>query len=152
MEPPTKRRRVSSTHDHDSYDSEYPSGPPEGSKNANLDINLQNARIQLDMRLKSTFEAIFAKYSQDFTGIGDEIDLETGEVVINNGHLEGMRDEQDVGEETSDMPPNLEEEPNDNLADDQADDEGESDDDDHLGMVTAPAFPSILRGDYEGGN
>ncbi|KAI9763629.1 MAG: hypothetical protein M1835_007765, partial [Candelina submexicana] len=45
----------------------------------------------------STFESIFEKYSKDFSTVGDEIDLETGEIVINNGHLRKMRDEQDAG-------------------------------------------------------
>ena len=44
-------------------------------------------------RLKSRFESIFAKYERDFTGVGDEIDLETGIIVVDNGHLEGMQHE-----------------------------------------------------------
>src|SRR5450756_2287615 len=51
------------------------------------DADLQQKRARLDYKLKSTFEAIFEKYGQDFEGVGDEIDLETGEVVVNNGHL-----------------------------------------------------------------
>ncbi|KAH9840504.1 Centromere protein Scm3 [Teratosphaeria destructans] len=51
-----------------------------------------------DARLKDRFEAIFEKYSRDFTGVGDEIDLETGEIVVDNGHLENMQDEADAGD------------------------------------------------------
>lgn len=61
------------------------------------DLILKTSRHANDMRLKSKFESIFAKYSQDFTQVGDEIDLETGRIVVDNGHVAGMRDEQDVG-------------------------------------------------------
>ncbi|EKG11922.1 SANT domain DNA binding protein [Macrophomina phaseolina MS6] len=49
------------------------------------------------MRLKNTFEHIFEKYSRDFSGIGDEIDLETGEIVVDNGHIAQLQDERDTG-------------------------------------------------------
>ena len=58
---------------------------------------LQQRRAELDNRLKSTFESIFTKYERDFDGIGDEIDLATGEIVVNNGHLIEMMDERDAG-------------------------------------------------------
>ena len=57
--------------------------------------DLKNRKIQNDLRLRSTLEAIFEKYSKDFSQVGDEIDLETGKIVVNNGHLLSMRDEQD---------------------------------------------------------
>ena len=56
-----------------------------GSETDSLD--LQKARHQNDLNLKSIFENIFAKYENDFTEVGDEIDLETGELVVNNGHI-----------------------------------------------------------------
>jgi Centromere protein Scm3 len=62
------------------------------------EVDLQQKRAQLDYKLKSTFEAIFEKYGQDFAGVGDEIDLETGELVVNNGHLLDMHDERDAGD------------------------------------------------------
>ena len=40
-----------------------------------------------DNNLKSRFEEIFQKYEKDFTGIGDEIDLLTGQIIVDNGHL-----------------------------------------------------------------
>jgi hypothetical protein len=52
-------------------------------------------RQKNDERLKSRFERIFEKYEYDFDGVGDEIDIVTGEVLIDNGHLETMRDEED---------------------------------------------------------
>jgi hypothetical protein len=62
------------------------------------DAELQQRRARLDYKLKSTFEAIFEKYGKDFDGVGDEIDLETGEIVVNNGHLLEMHDERDTGD------------------------------------------------------
>jgi len=62
------------------------------------DAVLQATRAQLDNKLKSKFEAIFEKYGKDFTGIGDEIDMRTGEIVVNNGHIAEMQDETDAGD------------------------------------------------------
>ncbi|CAG8975297.1 hypothetical protein HYALB_00008081 [Hymenoscyphus albidus] len=61
------------------------------------DSELQQKRMQLDFKLKSTFESIFEKYGKDFEGIGDEIDLGTGRIVVDNGHLSAMRHERDAG-------------------------------------------------------
>ena len=58
---------------------------------------LERDRRDNDQKLRSRFEEIFSKYERDFTGIADEIDLETGEIVVDNGHLEHMRDEGDAG-------------------------------------------------------
>ncbi|PQE22067.1 hypothetical protein CJF31_00010696 [Rutstroemia sp. NJR-2017a BVV2] len=64
----------------------------------NPDEELQQKRAQLDFKLKSTFEAIFEKYGKDFDGVGDEIDLRTGEILVDNGHLAEMQDERDAGD------------------------------------------------------
>ncbi|OQO00329.1 hypothetical protein B0A48_13676 [Cryoendolithus antarcticus] len=63
------------------------------------DPDLQQVRRKNDSKLKSRFEHIFAKYEKDFTGVGDEIDLDTGEIIVDNGHLESMRHEVDPGKE-----------------------------------------------------
>ncbi|EXJ92757.1 hypothetical protein A1O3_01309 [Capronia epimyces CBS 606.96] len=63
-----------------------------------LDADLGALRYRNDNLLKLRFESIFEKYSHDFTGVGDEIDLVGGEIVVNNGHLESMEDETDTGE------------------------------------------------------
>ncbi|KAB8266251.1 hypothetical protein BDV32DRAFT_115345 [Aspergillus pseudonomiae] len=63
------------------------------------DIDLQEARAQNDQRLKSIFEGIFEKYGKDFTDVGDEIDLQTGKIVVDNGHIQAMQEEDDTGEE-----------------------------------------------------
>lgn len=78
MEPPFKKRRLS------------------GSSHPEIDLHAR--RAQNDLRLKSIFESIFEKYGRNFDGIGDEIDMETGEIVVNNGHIQGMTSERDAGE------------------------------------------------------
>lgn len=60
-------------------------------------VEIFERRARLDLRLKSRFESIFEKYGKDFSGIGDEIDLETGEIVVNHGHVDGLREETDPG-------------------------------------------------------
>lgn len=55
----------------------------------------KKARIQ--QKLRSAFDSIYEKYGQDFTGIGDEIDLETGKIVVDNGHVQRMVREGDNG-------------------------------------------------------
>ncbi|KAI1618462.1 hypothetical protein EDD36DRAFT_32226 [Exophiala viscosa] len=64
-----------------------------------LDEDLGTLRSRNDKLLKSRFESIFEKYSRDFTGVGDEINLWTGEIEVNNGHLHGSRNETDTGAE-----------------------------------------------------
>ena len=53
-------------------------------------------RLNLQSQLKTRFESIFDKYGRDFTGVGDEIDLESGQVIVDNGHLVAMLNEHDV--------------------------------------------------------
>lgn len=60
----------------------------------------RSARRNLQQKFKSKLESIFERYSQDFTDIGDEIDIASGEVVVDNGHLLSMENETDLyGEE-----------------------------------------------------
>ncbi|KAH8429974.1 Myb-like DNA-binding domain protein [Aspergillus melleus] len=93
MEPPSKRPRLSfAAQDEDGADDADDAD----------DVDLQEARFQNDQRLKSIFEGIFQKYEKDFTEVGDEIDLQTGNIIVNNGHLQGMDDERDTGEKESD--------------------------------------------------
>lgn len=65
------------------------------------DQELQQKRARLDYKLKSTFESIFEKYGKNFDGIGDEIDLYTGEILVDNGHLKAMQDERDAGDKVA---------------------------------------------------
>jgi hypothetical protein len=74
MERPAKRPRLSL--------------PEQGTRLLD-DLDVQEARARNDLRLKTLFEGIFEKYGRDFSDIGDEIDLQTGEIVVNNGHVVG---------------------------------------------------------------
>lgn len=58
---------------------------------------LAEKRRRNDARYSRTLDAICERYGQDFTDVGDEIDVETGEIVINRGHIQGMQDERDIG-------------------------------------------------------
>lgn len=96
--------------------------------------DLAQKRAQLQYKLKSQFEAIFDKYERDFDGIGDEIDLRTGDIVVNNGHLLDMQHERDAGDGVSgrsmvrtwtaepklDVSSSLEEEEGEDISDDYA--------------------------------
>jgi hypothetical protein len=101
--------------------------------------DFQQKRARLDYKLKSTFEAIFEKYGRNFDGVGDEIDLATGEIVVNNGHILEMLDERDAGdvdgtqsvptevtEESGDMPSSIIEE----ISDSDEEEEGDEASDD----------------------
>lgn len=104
MEPPSKRTKVARApyddHDDDEVDDD------ELSLSAIQFATRQDPMYQLDkkraksaFRLKSRFEHIFEKYEKDFEGVGDEIDLRTGEIIVNNGHLQSLDDEQEKSED-----------------------------------------------------
>lgn len=78
---------------------------PRGSpSDGEIDLHSLDRDRQLSrLRLKSTFEDIFTKYEFDFSNVGDEIDLDTEEVIVDNGHLSGMLDEHDVGRAVADQ-------------------------------------------------
>ena len=61
------------------------------------DEGLHEGRARGTLKLKSRFESIFDKYGRDFTGVGDEIDLETGRIIVDNGHVASMKHEKDAG-------------------------------------------------------
>jgi Centromere protein Scm3/Forkhead domain len=73
------------------------SGPVNHSPTAELDQELFAAKARNNSHLKSRFESIFDKYERDFTGVGDEIDVFTGEIVVNNGHIRRLLHETHVG-------------------------------------------------------
>ncbi|KAL4902614.1 hypothetical protein BDW74DRAFT_61314 [Aspergillus multicolor] len=77
MEAPLKRKRISLS-------------PGSENEYETSDVDLQEARAQNDLRLKSIFEGIFKKYGRDFTDVGDEIDLQTGNITVNNGHIDAL--------------------------------------------------------------
>lgn len=73
------------------------------SPGAALDDDLGSLRYRNDSLLKSRFESIFEKYSKDFSGIGDEVDLMSGEIIVDNGHLHSIRAETDTGVDEEDV-------------------------------------------------
>lgn len=106
MNLPPKRPRLSFTELTNDYGSDSDSNetpathqqtPTEYNDDANQ-VDLQEARFHNDQRLKSIFEGIFEKYEKDFTDVGDEIDLESGSILVNNGHIATMDGEGDTGE------------------------------------------------------
>src|SRR6478735_11918478 len=100
MEPPTKKRRQGSSAQKEvqdeSDDDELASHPQEIRMRRDPDIQFALKRANANQKLHATMAHIIEKYSRDFEGIGDEIDMNTGEIVVNNGHLSNMRDEGDV--------------------------------------------------------
>ncbi|KAF6838315.1 hypothetical protein CMUS01_04698 [Colletotrichum musicola] len=100
MEPPAKRARTGPSllgqQQNDEVD-ELNYEPEEVSQMRDPGYQFEQSRAFAAFKLKSTFEHIFQKYERDFTGIGDEIDLRTGQIITNNGHLERMRNERDTG-------------------------------------------------------
>ncbi|KAK6504073.1 hypothetical protein TWF506_002287 [Arthrobotrys conoides] len=58
-----------------------------------LQIEHENSLRQSAQRLKTSWEDICRRYGRDFEGKGDEIDIRTGEVVVDNGHLRGLKED-----------------------------------------------------------
>lgn len=59
--------------------------------------DIDRVRRNNDLRLQGRWEAIFEKYDRDFSEVADVIDLRTGQIVVDNGHLRNMRNERDIG-------------------------------------------------------
>ncbi|KAK8064866.1 hypothetical protein PG994_007504 [Apiospora phragmitis] len=99
MEPPAKRLKVGQPPRDDpqneANDDELSLPPGEFEARQDPLYELDKSRAKAVFKLKSRFESIFDKYERDFDGEGDEINLHTGEVIINNGHLQSLEDEQD---------------------------------------------------------
>ncbi|KAI4202456.1 MAG: hypothetical protein LQ350_002539 [Teloschistes chrysophthalmus] len=83
MEPPYKRRRLLEPTETDAELTEP-------------DAELYKKRTRNTLKLKSRFESIFDKYGKDFGDAADEIDMETGEITVDNGHVWNMLGETDV--------------------------------------------------------
>lgn len=66
-------------------------------QNGGYDPQLENVRMESIRKIRGRFEHIYQKYGKDFEGVGDEIDMTTGVVVVNNGHLQNMEHEVDAG-------------------------------------------------------
>ncbi|BFZ55925.1 hypothetical protein PYCC9005_002966 [Savitreella phatthalungensis] len=63
---------------------------------------LEEAQRLSSNRFKDRMEDIFNRYSKDLTGVSDEIDIRTGKLIVDNGHLETLDDVADEDEEDED--------------------------------------------------
>ncbi|KAH8204985.1 hypothetical protein TruAng_000868 [Truncatella angustata] len=108
MEPPAKRARTGPAawddgDDEEANDDELTLSAVQFDARQHPMYQLDKRRARSAFKLKSTFEDIFVKYGKDFDGVGDEIDLRTGQVVIDNGHLQSLEDkDQDKSEDEED--------------------------------------------------
>ncbi|KAL9033408.1 MAG: hypothetical protein Q9180_005961, partial [Flavoplaca navasiana] len=115
------------------------------------DAELHERRLRNNQKLKSRFESIFEKYSKDFSGIGDVIDFEKDEIVVDNGHLRDMTDEKDPGNGLSSQPTSKDppsEIPSDTLPIEHVipdSQDYESDENDPLGILEDAFTTSIQR-------
>ncbi|KAK7223683.1 hypothetical protein V2G26_011686 [Clonostachys chloroleuca] len=100
MEPPTNRSRLAQliaegAQDEDGDELNFQ--PHEVSEMRDPDVQLAKKREAVGNRFQAAMSSIFDKYGRDFEDIGDEIDFETGEIVVDNGHLANMRYDGDIG-------------------------------------------------------
>ncbi|VUC37764.1 unnamed protein product [Clonostachys rosea] len=100
MEPPTNRSRLAQliaegAQDEDGDELNYQ--PHEVSEMRDPDVQLAKKREAVGNRFQAAMSSIFDKYGRDFEDVGDEIDFETGEIVVDNGHLANMRYDGDIG-------------------------------------------------------
>ncbi|CCC10276.1 hypothetical protein SMACR_02853 [Sordaria macrospora] len=93
MERPSKRPRTGPApfDDEEVVGDELNHQPEEVNQLRDPGYQLEKARSYAAFKLKSAFENIFEKYGKDFDGIGDEIDLRTGEIVVDNGHIKSLK-------------------------------------------------------------
>lgn len=112
MEPPAKRQKGNKylVDDTNEDDDELTLAPEELNQKRDPSFQLEQGRALAANKLKFRLEEVIAKYSRDFTGIGDEIDLVTGEVVVDNGHVRSMRSEKDTGDGADDVDEDSDEE------------------------------------------
>ncbi|KAK3397830.1 hypothetical protein B0T20DRAFT_413452 [Sordaria brevicollis] len=93
MERPAKRSRTGPApfDDDEVVGDELNHQPEEVNQLRDPGYQLEKARSYAAFKLKSAFENIFEKYGRDFDGIGDEIDLRTGQIVVDNGHIKSLK-------------------------------------------------------------
>lgn len=111
MEPfPKRQKTAQSPADTNEDDDELTVAPDELNRRRDPSFQLERGRALAANKLKFRFEEVIAKYSRDFTGIGDEIDWMTGELVVDNGHVRSMRSEKDTGDGGEDVDEDSDEE------------------------------------------
>lgn len=98
MEPPPKRQRLGLGPIETEGEDELDFDPVELNQMRDPAYQFELARDNALYKLQSRFENIFAKYGRDFTGIGDEVDLVTGQILVDNGHLQSLQSVKDTDE------------------------------------------------------
>lgn len=53
-------------------------------------MDLQKQWRSNEKRLQRNFESIISRYSKDFRLVGDEVDLLSGEIIVNRGHIASL--------------------------------------------------------------
>lgn len=100
MERPAKRQRVNAPLEEkvkslkDAFIEEDHVGNGDGAKEGKetlTDDDFHRRKSQNDARLKSTFDLLFEKYSQNFDGVADELDWEMEETLVDNGDIRRIR-------------------------------------------------------------
>ncbi|GAB7351576.1 hypothetical protein MBLNU459_g2199t1 [Dothideomycetes sp. NU459] len=110
----------------------YSPAPHDRERHYDPTFRLERKRHANDQKLKGTFERLFEKYATDFSQVGDEVDIRTGEIIVDNGHIALMEHERDVGNSASkQFVRAIEEELGVEEEDDEeGEDDGDGDDDD----------------------
>ncbi|KAL2134951.1 hypothetical protein VTI74DRAFT_10272 [Chaetomium olivicolor] len=95
MEPPTKRPRFGPSpfqpDDDDPEADELNERPEDVNARRDPARKLERSRAFAASKLKFAWERIIEKYGKDLSSVSDEIDLRTGEIVVDNGHIQSLK-------------------------------------------------------------
>ncbi|CAK7206223.1 hypothetical protein SEUCBS139899_009010 [Sporothrix eucalyptigena] len=86
--PGSKANKAGESNDDD--DDEIAMDPEDYAMKVDPEYRLDRSRAVAENKLKSAFELLFEKYSQDFGDTGDEINFYTDEIEVDNGHIASL--------------------------------------------------------------
>ena len=89
---PHKKQRLDSSSPHRSNPRVPSRAPPHVHRHDPTFTDLANDRLASRSKLRSTWEDLIAKYSSIPDDETDEVDLETGEIIVDHGHLRSLQD------------------------------------------------------------
>ncbi|CAK7272951.1 hypothetical protein SEPCBS119000_005397 [Sporothrix epigloea] len=75
---------------HDDNEDEIAMDPEDYAMKVDPEYRLDRSRAVAENKLKSAFELLFEKYSQDFGDTGDEVNFYTDEIEVDNGHIASL--------------------------------------------------------------
>jgi len=87
-----KKQRLDSSSPYRSYPRVPSRPPPHVHRHEPTFSDLANDRLVSRSKLRSTWEDLIAKYSSVPDDEADEVDLETGEIIVDHGHLKSLQD------------------------------------------------------------